>query len=78
MHVLICNLAFAEVMMKPQSNSAFTAFVGIDWAEAGTDSTHCPDARRKAEESANKCRLRNSTLGLSFLADRFWGVTSWM
>jgi transposase len=37
MHVLICNLAFAEVMMKPQSNSAFTAFVGIDWADKKHD-----------------------------------------
>lgn len=37
MHVLICNLALAEVMMKPQSNSSFTAFVGIDWADKKHD-----------------------------------------
>jgi transposase len=37
MHVLICNLPPSEVIMKPQSNPSFTAFVGIDWADRKHD-----------------------------------------
>jgi transposase len=37
MHVLICNPVLAEVMMNPQSNLSFTAFVGIDWADKKHD-----------------------------------------